>query len=130
MSKKTHHMAELKEQEKASRSEHLSLMPKKTGAKKKQANASGSAGRGAARVYDRSAAVTATMSVTYLRIVGVLMAVIGLGGGIYWSAQVGQNFTPGVIVGLIALGLLGGLGAFTAFRAKDLAARARAAKKR
>jgi len=132
MSKKTHHMAELKEQEKAKKPASVSVAPKKTaGGKKPLPAASKTAARGsAARAYERRAAVAPTTSVLYLRIIGGLMAAAALAGGIYWALNVGQNFTPWVIVGLMALGLLAGLGAFTAIRAKDVAARARAARRR
>lgn len=123
MSKKTHRMAELKEQEKASRPERVSVAPKKTGPKK--AKNGWVTGGAQPRSNSRPNVTGPVMSAGYLRVVGILMALVGLGGGFYFALQIRQDFTPAAIVGLIALGLLGGLGAFTAVRAKDLAARAR-----
>ncbi len=62
-------------------------------------------------------------SLMTIRIAAVVIAVAALAGGVAWALSTKPPYAPGLIIGLILLGLLAGLGIALAVRTEEIVAR-------
>jgi hypothetical protein len=129
MSKKTHRMAEIKEQEKAHRGSASGLKPSAR-VKPAAGKSASSRSAGGARVFDRAATANAAVNATSVRITGAVVAAAALLGGLFWALSANGSYSSGMLIGLVLLGIVAGLGVFSAVRASDVASRMRAQRRR